>query len=120
MNTLHQSMSRAGALFRLLALLSFLAPIAARAAHDHEHVYVTMVEYVGYDRDSQHYIIKVKRVVEGEARYYYLHFLGNASSLRGHEGERMQVSLSGDGGAWARLSFGNHGTWQIHLRERAD
>ena len=89
------------------------------AAHDHDHIYVTMVEYLGFNRESEHFIIKVKRFVDGEPVYYYLHFLGDISSLRNHEGERMQISLGNDG-EWARLSFRRHGTWRIHSRERAE
>ena len=120
MNTITSPAKWLAALVGLLSLLGVLRPTAAHAAHDHDHFYVTMVEYAGYDRNSEHYIIKVKRVVDGEASYYFLHFLGNVSSLRGHEGERMQISLAGDGGAWARLSFGDHGIWKIHAREKAD
>ena len=121
MNTITSPAKWLAALVGLLSLLGVFRPTAAQAQHDHDHdhIYVTMVEYAGYDRNSEHYIIKVKRVVDGEASYYFLHFLGNVSSLRGHEGERMQISLTGDGGEWARLSFGDHGTWKIHARERA-
>ena len=96
-----------------------MLPAPVQAAHDHEHFFVTMVDYVGYNRDNQHYIIKVKDVTESGTVFYFLHFLGDASSLRGHEGERMQISLSKDGTRWERLSFGHHGTWNIHERETA-
>lgn len=79
-----------------------------------------MVEYVGFDRNTEHFVIKVKCNVDDGPVYYFLHFLGDISSLRGHEGERMQISLAGDGSDWARLSFGRHGTWRIHSRERAE
>lgn len=117
MNTLRKLINWPGAVLGFLAVLGFFSPIAVRAAHDHDHIDVTMVDYLGYDRSSEHYMIKVKRVVEGEARYSILHFLSNVSSLRGHEGERMQVSLSDDGRTWTKLSFGRHGTWRIHERE---
>lgn len=100
-----------------VSCLSLSTPV--QASHKHEHFYVTMVEYVGYDRHSRHYIIKVKDVTENGATFFFLHFLGDASSLRGHEGERMQISLSNDGTSWSRLSLQDHGTWNIHLRERA-
>ena len=119
MNTITSPAKWLAAFVCLLSVLGVFRPTSAHAEHDHDHIYVTMVEYVGYDRDSEHYIIKVRRLVEGEAFYYYLHFLGRISSLRGHEGERMQISLTGDGREWARLSFGDHGTWKIHARERA-
>ncbi len=120
MNTITSPAKWLAALVGLLAMLGVFRPTAAQAEHDHDHIYVTMVDYVGYDKSAEHYIIKVKRVVEGEAFYYFLHFLGNVSSLRGHEGERMQISLAGDAGTWARLSFGDHGTWKIHAREKAN
>lgn len=111
--------------FKLLALaltsvaLGMLNPSSGLAAHDHDHIYVTMVEYLGFQRESEHFIIKVKRFVDSQPMYYYLHFLGDISSLRGHEGERMQISLGQDG-EWARLSFRRHGTWPIHSREPAN
>ncbi|CAN5892522.1 hypothetical protein BH11VER1_BH11VER1_01150 [soil metagenome] len=119
MNTRRTTLKWLSALACVLWISCLILPAPVQAAHDHEHFYVTMVDYVGYDRDSRHYIIKVKDVTEKGASYYYLHFLENASSLRGHEGERMQISLTSDGTRWARLSFGDHGTWNIHERERA-
>lgn len=102
-----------------IVALGLLSPSSGFAAHDHDHIYVTMVEYIGFNRDSEHFVIKVKRSVDDQPVYYYLHFTSDISSLRNHEGERMQISL-GDDGNWARLSFRRHGTWRIHSRERAE
>lgn len=120
MNTITSPAKWLSALVGLLCILGVFRPTVAQAGHDHDHISVTMVEYIGYNRESEHYIIKVKRVVEGEPFYYFLHFIGDVSKLRGHEGERMQISLTENGGVWARLSFGDHGTWKIHSREKGD
>ena len=109
-------------LLGLLVAVAVLSPLSsppAAAAHDHDHIYVRLVEYVGYDRASKHYIIKVERLDDSGSGYDYLHFLSDVSSLRGHEGERMQISI-GDDGRWRRLSFGRHGTWRIHSHESGD
>lgn len=100
------------------AALGLLPSPSGFAAHDHDHIDVRMVEYLGFDRQSRHYIIKVERLDDDQSGYDYLHFLRNVSSLRGHEGERMQISL-GDDGTWRRLSS-RHGTWRIHSHESGD
>jgi hypothetical protein len=102
-----------------IAALGLLGSPSGFAGHDHDHIYVRMVEYVGFNRESEHFIIKVKRFVDQEPVYYYLHFLEDISSLRNHEGEQMQISLADDG-KWARLSFRRHGTWRIYSREQAN
>lgn len=107
-------------LISCIVALIFFSPSRSFAGHDHDHIYVTMIQYVGFDQATEHFVIKVKRSVDDQAIYYYLHFLGDISSLRGHEGQRMQISLAGDGTTWARLSFGQHGTWNILSRERAE
>ncbi|MDI1310531.1 hypothetical protein [Prosthecobacter sp.] len=119
MNTRRTTLKRLIALACLLGVSYLMLPTPVQAAHDHDHFNVTMVAYVGYQRDSQHYIIKVKDVTKDGAAFYFLHFLQDASSLRGHEGEQMQISLSKDGTRWDRFSFGRHGTWNIHEREMA-
>ena len=109
-------------LLGLALLIATLAPLNSPpllGAHDHDHIYVTMVEYLGFQRDNEHFVIKVKRNVDDGPVYYYLHFTADISSLRSHEGERMQISLGPDG-EWARLTFRRHGTWRIHSRERVD
>lgn len=108
-------------LTKILGLVLGFAVLSppAGAAHDHDHIYVRLVDYVGYDRASKHYIIKVERLDDSGSGYDYLHFLSDVSSLRGHEGERMQISI-GDDGRWRRLSFGRHGTWRIHSHESGD
>lgn len=119
MNTRRTTSNWLAVMACLIGVSCLMLPTPVQAAHDHEHFYVTMVAYVGYERDSQHYIIKVKDVTQDGAAFYFLHFLGDASSLRGHEGEQMQISLSKDGTRWERLSFKGHGTWDIHLKEMA-
>ena len=80
-----------------------------RAEHDHDHIYVTIVDYLGYQRSSEHYVIKVKRSVDGEAYYYFLHFTDDAVRyLKGHDGERLQISLSSDGRSWLRAWLPDH------------
>lgn len=109
-------------LLGLALIIAALTPLNSPpllAAHSHDHIYVTMVEYLGFQRDSEHFVIKVRRNVDDGPIYYHLHFTGDISSLRNHEGERMQISLDGDGN-WARLSFRRHGTWRIHSKERVD
>ena len=97
-------------------LAVFISP--AKAAHDHDHIYVTIVDYLGYQKEAEAYLIKVKRVVDGEAYYYYLHFMDDAVKyLKGHEGERLQISLEGK--TWARAALGKHPVVKIHQREEA-
>ncbi len=99
-----------------IMLAVFISP--AKAAHDHDHIYVTIVDYLGYQKENEHYVVKVKRVVEGEAYYYYLHFVDDAAKyLKGHEGERLQISL--DGKTWARAALEGHPVVKIHEREDA-
>ena len=95
MNTLSKLMNWPGAVLGFLAIVGFFTATPARAAHDHDHIYVTMVEYLGYDRSSEHYMIKVRTARGGVS---ILHFLSNVTSLRGHNGERMQISLGDDAG----------------------
>lgn len=105
------------ALTMAIMLAVFISP--AKAEHDHDHIYVTIVDYLGYQKEAEDYVVKVKRVVDGEAYYYYLHFLDDAVKyLRGHEGERLQISL--DGKTWARAALGKHPVVKIHQREDAN
>lgn len=58
---------------RWLAMFAFIVALglpAAFAGHDHDHIYVTMVEYLGYDRSSEHYMIKVRRSTQDGSVFY--------------------------------------------------
>ncbi len=96
------------AAFACLALLIFLVP-TARAGHDHPHISVIMVDYMGFQKESEVYMMEVKETYEGKAYYYHLAFdSAKAQGFKGHEGETVEISLSADGKTWARARLHDH------------
>ena len=102
-------------LFAVTLIVSSVCP--ALAGHDHGHISVTLIDYQGYDRDSEHYVMEVKEVYDGKSYYYFLHFTDpKAKGFKGHEGEKVEVSLTDDGKSWARVRLHGHATVNIHSK----
>jgi len=112
----HSRRSALKAVFACLAFLIFSVP-AVRAGHDHKHITVTLIDYLGFQKKSEHYVIEVKEVFKGKVYYYHLSFTSaKARGFKGHEGESMEISLSNDGRTWARARLHGHKTVPIHSK----
>ena len=96
----------------LFFTISIFYPKIAKAGHDHDHISVTMTEYLGHDQNGMH-MIKVNHYYDKHSHYYIVYLRKNAKSLRGHVGDSLFISFASDGKRWARLTLRKHGTWQI-------
>lgn len=102
-----------GAIAILFLVGLFSTATISKAAHDHDHIYVKMVEYMGHDEAGLH-MVKVNHYYDNRSHYIIVYLSKNAASLRGHQGDSLQISFSSDGKNWARLTLKRHGTWNIH------
>lgn len=102
----------------LLAVTLIVSSICpALAAHDHPHVAVTLIDYQGFLSDSEHFVMEVKEVYDGKSYYYFLHFTDPAAKgFKGHEGEKVEISISEDGKTWERARLHDHATVNIHSK----
>lgn len=99
----------------ILVCLAVIWPAAVQAEHDHDHVFVTIDEYLGYDSDAE--ISKVR--VSTSSVTYIISMHGSLRALADHEGEQARVSLSS--GAWKYIAVPGHdGAVRIHSVKRLE
>tara|TARA_R110002049_G_scaffold66647_3_gene173897 strand:- start:121 stop:498 length:378 start_codon:yes stop_codon:yes gene_type:complete len=112
-------------LLGLMTIVALFLTPDARADHDHPHIYVTLVDYLGHDASSGDHTVKVATHEGDHHHEYILHFHTEAvGRLRGHNGEKLQISLSEDGQRWERLTLNHrgevHGPWTIHSKHQVN
>ena len=93
----------------LIAIAALLPMTQASAAHDHDHLFVTIEDYLGYDEEDGMTAI----IVSTSRASYRVRLHGHLRTLSRHVGKEGRISVDGD--RWTHFAVSGHGgSLRIH------
>lgn len=102
------------ALWILTFVIALNATPIAQAGHEHDHQFVTITEYLGYDSDSE--ISKV--IVSTGSESYLITMHGRLRALETRSGSKGRISVTSNG-RWTHFAVsGYEGVLRIHTAQR--